>query len=272
MDYRPSTIDYQLTIVKIGGKVIDEESGLNLFLSGFAQLNDPKILVHGGGKIASDIGKKMGIEPVYHQGRRITDEPALSLVTMVYGGLVNKQIVAKLQALGTNALGLTGADGNVMPATKRPVAEIDYGFAGDLKAESINGHALKVLLESGFMPVLSPLTHNGEGSLLNTNADTIAGVVAGNLSQFFDKVQLIYCFEQPGVLADLETKSVIDHINPEKYQKLKASGVISEGMIPKMENAFDALRAGVQVVSIGHFADITHLAISEEKGTKITLQ
>lgn len=261
----------QLTIVKIGGKVIDDKSSLDTFLSDFTRLAGPKILVHGGGKIASNIGKKMGIEPLYHEGRRITDRSTLDLVTMVYGGLLNKQIVAKLQALGTNAVGLTGADGNVMPATKRPVKEVDYGFAGDIEAESVNGQALQVMLDSGFVPVLCPLTHDSRGSLLNTNADTIARVVAGSLSQLFDGVQLVYCFEQPGVLGDLETKSVINHIDREKYQRLKTSGVISEGMIPKMDNAFNALEAGVKVVRIGHFADIVPLAASADKGTKITL-
>ena len=164
----------RLTIVKIGGKVIDDETSLDSFLQDFARLNGPKILVHGGGKIASDLGKKMGIEPVYHEGRRITDLPTLDLVTMVYGGLVNKKIVAKLQSLGENALGLTGADGNLLPAHKRPVRDIDYGYAGDIEANEVNGPAIASLLDAGFTLVLSALTHDQQGHMLNTNADTIA--------------------------------------------------------------------------------------------------
>ena len=261
------------TIVKIGGKVIDDETSLDSFLQDFARLNGPKILVHGGGKIASDLGKKMGIEPVYHEGRRITDLPTLDLVTMVYGGLVNKKIVAKLQSLGENALGLTGADGNLLPAHKRPVRDIDYGYAGDIEANEVNGPAIASLLDAGFTLVLSALTHDQQGHMLNTNADTIASVVAGGLSMQtnYEVDSLVYCFEQPGVLEDFETKKVIGHIDLAKYQSLKNQGVISEGMIPKMDNAFNALKVGVKEVKIGHFSDIATMVLADGKGTKITM-
>jgi len=260
----------KLTIVKIGGKVIDDEASLDQFLTDFASLAGPKILVHGGGKIASDIGQKLGIEPVYLEGRRITDQTTLDLVTMVYGGLVNKKMVAKLQSINQNALGLTGADGNVLLAKKRPVKEIDFGFAGDVNRDSVNIVALMKLLEAEFIPVLCALTHDGQGNILNTNADTIASILAAGLSKPFEAVELVYCFEQPGVLSDFVAKTVIPHINQEKYTELKNSGIINEGMIPKMENAFGALEAGVDAVKIGHFSDIATLASGTAIGTKIT--
>lgn len=264
----------QLTIVKIGGKVIDDEVSLDAFLKDFAQLMGPKILVHGGGKIASAIGQKLGIEAIYHEGRRITDLETLDLVTMVYGGLVNKKIVAKLQALNQNAIGLTGADGNILPAQKRPVQEIDFGYAGDIYADEVNVASIVKLLDAGFTPVLCALTHDQKGHMLNTNADTIASVVAGALCMKtnYQVSKLVYCFEQPGVLEDFATKKVIDHINLMKYQSLKSQGIINEGMIPKMHNAFDALKGGATQVKIGHFSDIMALVSSDNCGTKITLE
>ncbi len=230
----------ELTIVKIGGKVIDDEASLEQFLIDYGSFHGQTILVHGGGKIASDIGEKMGIEPVYHEGRRITDKATLDLVTMVYGGLINKKIVATIQTLGINAIGLTGADGNVLKANKRPVKEIDYGFAGDVSVDSVNTVALNKLLNAGFSPVMCTLTHDGNGSILNTNADTIASILAAALSKSYDVVELVYCFEQPGVLEDLESKKVIPHIEEAKYITLKAQGEINEGMLHIMDTALDA--------------------------------
>lgn len=260
----------QLTIVKIGGKVIDDPTTLAHFLDDFSAVAGPKLLVHGGGKIASDLGKKMGIEPKYIEGRRITDAPTLDLVTMVYGGLINKQMVAALQSRDQNAIGLTGADGNVLPAKKRPVKEIDYGFAGDIKASDVNTEVLQGLVAQGLTPVFCALTHDQQGSMLNTNADTIACVLASALATKF-QVSLVYCFEQPGVLSDFENKTVIPDIQPRAYESLKAEGIINEGMIPKLDNAFAALQAGTKEVRIGHFADLQELIGKGKKGTKITL-
>ena len=258
-----------LTVVKIGGNIIDDENKLASFLKDFAQLEGFKILVHGGGKIASGIGEKLGIVPNYVNGRRITDEQTLSLVTMVYGGLINKNIVADLQAYGCNAIGLTGADGGILPAVKRPVKDIDYGFVGDVTSDHIKGDLLKKLLHSGFTPVFAPLTYDGEGGLLNTNADTIAQEIAQAMSQYMS-VQLIYCFEKKGVLIDPEDDTtVITGIIAKDFEELKDQGIISGGMIPKLENAFTAINRGVGKVIIGHADDLAAL-ISGNSGTCIS--
>lgn len=259
-----------ITIVKIGGKVIDDAQALAAFLTDFAAIEGYKILVHGGGKIASDFGKRLGIEPNYVEGRRITDAETLELVTMVYGGLVNKNIVAKLQARGENAIGLTGADANILRAEKRPVGEVDYGYVGDVSEAWLSVDQTCRLLKSGLTPIMCPLTHDGNGNLLNTNADTIARVFSAGLSRVFD-VTLVYCFEQKGVLSDFENQVVIPEINADSYQKLKSEGVINEGMIPKMDNAFDALSAGLDKVIIGHFSEVGDLARGNGTGTIITL-
>lgn len=245
----------KLTIVKIGGNVIDDPKSLDQFLTDFAQRKAPTILVHGGGKIATEIGNKLGIEAKMVDGRRITDAETLDLVTMVYGGLTNKKIVAQLQAKGFNAIGLTGADGNAILAKKRPVKQIDYGFVGDITSESVNTSFLKSLLNQGVNPVFCALTHNGKGHMLNTNADTIASVLAVAMSGDFE-VELSYCFEQPGVLSDFEKKTVIPILEPENYQAYKALSIINSGMIPKLDNAFDALKAGVNSVRIIQFSDL----------------
>lgn len=249
----------QLTVVKIGGNIIDDEKQLASFLRSFAAIEGYKILVHGGGKIATEIGKKLGIEAKYINGRRITDAATLELVTMVYAGSINKKIVAVLQASGCNAIGLTGADANTIPADKRPVGEVDYGFVGDIKAGQVNAGILKTFLENGLMPVFAPLTHDGAGTILNTNADTIAQEIAKSMSGLMN-VQLIYCFEKKGVLLDPANEdSVIDQIDEAGFEDLKTKGIISDGMIPKLENALAAIGKGVKKVVIGHAVDFDKL-------------
>ena len=259
-----------INIVKIGGNIIDDEIKLNQFLQDFAQLSGPKILIHGGGKIATEVAKGLGIEARLVDGRRITDAEMLKVVTMVYGGLVNKNIVAKLQAFNCNAIGLTGADANIIPAQKRPVKTIDYGFVGDITAEKVQGQNIQLLLDNGFVPVIAPLTHDGHGHLLNTNADTIASTVAVALAQFF-ATNLTYCFEKKGVLASIEDEnSVIPQITQESYQTLKQDGIIVQGMIPKLDNAFEAIKAGVKSVFICHADDILSVLEKKEKaGTEL---
>jgi acetylglutamate kinase len=260
-------------IIKIGGNVLDNPERLQRFLIDFAQLPGPKLLVHGGGKIASTIGLQLGIQPQYVEGRRLTDAETLRLVTMVYAGLINKNVVAQLQALGCNAIGMTGADANAIPASKRPVKTIDYGFAGDIAGpETINATAIRALLDAGLTPVFAPLTHDGQGSLLNTNADTIASVLATALAPHY-QVKLVYCFEKKGVLSDAnDDNAVISHIDDKKYKDLKDTGIVTDGMIPKLDNAFAALRQGVSAVLIGEAEALSSLADSGTfSGTSITL-
>ncbi|MBK5279028.1 MAG: acetylglutamate kinase [Bacteroidia bacterium] len=260
----------KLYIIKIGGNVLDEEKSLKEFLKNFSSIHEPKILIHGGGKIATKFGDRLGIESKYIKGRRVTDEPTLDLVTMVYGGLVNKQIVAQLQSLGCNAMGLTGADGNLIKATKRPAGEVDYGFAGDINVESVNSTLLYFLLKQNVIPVFAPLTH-ANGSMLNTNADTIASVLAISLSKHFD-VRLIMCFEKPGVLEDVNNPaSVIRQLNKESYESLLAKGSFHDGILPKLENAFAAIQSGVKEVLIGEHTHLLANTSYDTKGTLITL-
>lgn len=240
----------ELTIIKIGGKVVDDEALLISVLKDFAAIPGHKILVHGGGKIASRTSEQLGITPHMVEGRRVTDAETLKVVTMVYGGLVNKNIVAQLQAIRCNAIGLTGADANIITAEKRAVAKVDYGLVGDVLADQLNGEIIQSFLEQGLIPVFAPITHDGKGQLLNTNADTIASSLAVSLAAFF-KVQLVYCFEKKGVLADPENEdAVIPVINSEKYTTLVEDGTVSAGMLPKLENAFAALKNGVESVII----------------------
>ncbi|WP_299822116.1 acetylglutamate kinase [uncultured Pontibacter sp.] len=264
-----------MIIVKIGGNILDNPERLRRFLVDFSKLQGPKLLVHGGGKIASAIGQRLGITPVMVEGRRVTDAETLELVTMVYGGLVNKQVVAQLQAVGCNAIGMTGADANAILATKRPVREVDYGFAGDVAGkESINITAIVAILQAGLTPVFAPLTHDGNGSLLNTNADTIASVLATALATKH-KVTLVYCFEKKGVLANADDDdSVIAHINPEKYKELKEEGVVTAGMVPKLDNAFAALHQGVSDVLIGEAEALLSIKETDKPyaGTTISLE
>jgi acetylglutamate kinase len=248
--------------------VLDDASALNIFLKDFASVRGPKILIHGGGKIAAKIGDQLGIESTYFKGRRITDSETLDLVTMVYGGLVNKQIVATLQHLGCNALGVTGADGNMIIAVKRPVKDMDYGFVGDIKPEGVNTALLHFLLKQNTTPVFAPLTH-ADGKMLNTNADTIASVLAVALSKHFD-VRLIFCFEKKGVLADVNNDtSVIHQLSKKLYEDYLTNGTFVNGILPKLENAFSAIDAGVKEVLIGDATDLIQNIGQSTKGTLI---
>lgn len=252
----------KLTVIKVGGKVVEEEATLRRLLDDFALIEGCKVLVHGGGRSATRLASQLGIESKMVNGRRITDEAMLQVVTMVYGGLVNKHIVAGLQARGVNALGLTGADMDVIRSIKRPVKEVDYGFVGDV--EQVNATSLSDLIHKGVVPVMAPLTHDGAGNMLNTNADTIAGETAKALADFFD-VTLIYCFEKKGVLRDeQDDDSVIPQLTLAQFQQLVADGVIQGGMIPKLENAFQALSEGVAEVVITLAS-----AIGQQGGTRI---
>ena len=252
----------KLTIVKVGGKIVEEADTLSQLLADFSAIPGYKLLVHGGGRSATKIAAQLGIESKMVDGRRITDAETLKVVTMVYGGLVNKNIVAGLQAKGVNAVGLTGADMNVIRSVKRPVKEIDYGYVGDVK--HVDAEVLVSLISRGVVPVMAPLTHDGEGNMLNTNADTIAGETAKALSGQFD-VTLVYCFEKKGVLRDEnDDESVIPQITPEEFKQYVAEGVIQGGMIPKLENSFEALNAGVTEVVITLAS-----AINSDGGTRI---
>lgn len=259
----------KLFVVKIGGNVLDNDSALESFLKDFASVDERKILIHGGGKIATRLGDKLGIESKYINGRRITDSPTMDLVTMVYGGLVNKKIVSALQNLRCNAFGVTGADGNLIRATKRPVKEIDYGFVGDIQPDGVNRNLLTLLLDEAVVPVFAPLTHAG-GTMLNTNADTIASVLSIALSDRFD-VRLIYCFEKKGVLEDVENPlSVIHHLTRSSYEVLLEKKAIADGILPKLENAYAAIHAGVKEVLIGEATDLLLNTGKTTEGTLIT--
>lgn len=252
----------KLTLVKVGGKIVEEEETLKDLLRDFSRIEGFKVLVHGGGRSATKLSERLGIESRMVNGRRVTDAETLRVVTMVYGGLVNKNIVAGLQALGVNALGLTGADMNIIRSEKRPVAEVDYGFVGDVK--EVNAGLLAMLIREGIVPVLAPLTHDGEGHILNTNADTIAGETAKALAGHFD-VSLVFCFEKKGVLRDEnDDESVIPSLSRAEFCRLVEEGVIQGGMIPKLENAFQAVDAGVKEVIITQASEI-----SGGKGTRV---
>ena len=238
----------KLTVIKVGGKIVEEEATLNQLLQDFSAIEGYKVLVHGGGRSATKLAAQLGIESKMVNGRRITDAETLKVVTMVYGGLVNKNIVAGLQAKGVNAIGLTGADMNVIRSVKRPVKDVDYGFVGDV--EKVNAELLGNLIRQGVVPVMAPLTHDGKGSMLNTNADTIAGETAKALAELFD-VTLVFCFEKKGVLSNADDdESVIPVITPELFKEYVDKGIIQGGMIPKLENSFSAIDAGVSQVVI----------------------
>ena len=254
----------KLALIKVGGKIVEEPASLQRLLSDFAAIEGPKVLVHGGGRSATKLAATMGIETQMVNGRRITDAEMLKVVTMVYGGLVNKNIVAGLQAQGINAVGLTGADMNVILSDKRPVKDIDYGFVGDV--EEVQPDVLADLIDQNIVPVVAPITHDGHGLLLNTNADTIAGEVAKALATRFD-VQLIFCFEKKGVLSDPDDEdSVIKTITPAEYEQYKSEGIIQGGMIPKLDNAFNALHCGVREVVITKASELLR-----SSGTRISL-
>lgn len=248
-----------LYVVKIGGNVIDNPEACSRFLNAFAKLSGIKILVHGGGKVATQIAARLQIETQMVDGRRITDKPMLDVVTMVYGGLVNKNLVASLQAVRCNAIGLTGADGGIIRSVKRPVKTIDYGFVGDI--EEVNAAQVNALLNSNLVPVIAPLTYSSDGLLLNTNADTMASAMAVAMAKSYD-VNLIYCFEKKGVLSDPEDDdSVIRSLTPDEYAGHKESGAINKGMIPKLDNAFAALQEGVKKVTICHADELGEAAV-----------
>lgn len=255
----------KLTVVKIGGKVINDETALDEFLKKLAKVQGDKILVHGGGNIASEWQRKLGIEPKMIEGRRITDKEAIEIVSMIFSGL-NKKIVAKLQGLDIQSIGLSGADLNLIRAHKRMNIVVDYGYVGDI--EKVNGEIINELINLNALPVICALTHDNQGQLLNTNADTIAAHIATAMSEWY-AVDLVYCFEQPGVLSDFENKTVIPWIKAKEYEGLKKSGVISDGMIPKIDNAFDAIKAGVDHVKICHFDAIDTLQGDSYPGTTL---
>lgn len=252
----------RLTIIKVGGKVVEDTHQLNLLLDQFNRFSGNKILVHGGGNTATEIAGKLGIETEMIDGRRITSKSMLDVVTMVYGGLVNKKIVAGLQARGCNAIGLTGADLNLISAVKRPVGDIDYGFVGDVN--DVNSRELRLVLNENVVPVVAPLTHDGKGNLLNTNADTIAAELAIELSSYYSTF-LFYCFDKPGVLLDAgDDSSIIYELQAEQFNDYKQKGIISTGMLPKLENGFRAKRNGVKEALITNTENL-----SSGRGTRL---
>ncbi len=241
-----------INVVKIGGNVIDNPDALRRFIADFAQLPAPKILIHGGGKLATRLGEQLGIQAQMIDGRRVTDRRTLDIVTMVYAGLINKNIVALLQSVGCNAAGLCGADAGVVPATRRPPEPIDFGFVGDIDAGRIRAGFIRTLLAEGITPVFCAITHDGKGTLLNSNADSVAAAVAIAASTIAP-TELIFCFEKLGVLRDVDDpQSLIAEIRPDSYAALRAEGVINKGMIPKIDNAFRAVEQGVASVTIKH--------------------
>lgn len=259
----------KLLIIKIGGNVIDDEEELKKFIVKFSLLPQKKILIHGGGKRATKLAEKLNIPQQMVEGRRITDAETLKLVTMVYAGEINKTIVAQLQANDCNAVGLSGTDGNIIAAHKRINAALDYGFAGDV--DSVQIYLLQTLLVAGFTVVIAPITHNTKGQLLNTNADSVAQEVAKAFSKDYD-VHLIYCFEKEGVLINVnDNQSSIQHLNFSEYKRLKQEKIIYAGMIPKLENAFKALTAGVNKISLGKALQLEELVLGNA-GTTITYE
>jgi acetylglutamate kinase len=261
----------RILIIKIGGNVIDEEPALERFLSDFAQLDHPKILVHGGGKKATTLCRQLGIEPVMIDGRRVTDRPTLDVVTMVYAGLINKTIVAKLQAYHCNALGISGADGNAIESHKRMNTSVDYGFAGDI--DQVNASLLLNLLKQDMTPVIAPVTHDRKGMLLNTNADTIAAEVAMRLAEFFN-VSLIFCFEKKGLLKNMDDESSVMHdVRQHEIHQLVEKQIITGGMLPKIQNINKALDKSVEKVILCHASELLSIVDGNAKfGTIFTKQ
>ncbi len=258
----------KVSVIKIGGNVIDDEERLHSFLQLLAKTPGKKVLIHGGGKLATALAEQMGVPQKMIEGRRITDVSTIKIVTMMYAGYINKNIVARLQALGCNALGLTGADANCITAQKRPLINgIDYGFVGDVQPNQ-DGSIWSNFIDLNLLPVIAPLTHDGKGQLLNTNADTIAQEIACMLSQYYS-VELMYLFEKNGVLMDVsDERSVIPDINLKLFAELKEQNVIAAGMIPKLDNAFEAIKRGVSTVRIGRAEDLQEVRIGKS-GTRI---
>ena len=251
-----------IQVIKIGGGVLENEAQRDAFLRQFAAIEGPKVLVHGGGRLATTMAERLGVETQMIDGRRVTDKETLDIVTMVYGGLVNKQVVAQLQTMGVNAIGMTGVDGGWMKSIKRPIKNgIDYGYVGDVI--EVNGAHLRTLLDNGLTPVIAPITFSADGLLLNTNADTVASQTAISLAP---DVQLTFCFEKAGVLRDADDESsLIPRITHESYKQLLADGIVSGGMIPKIDNAFAAIEHGVQSVRITHANNLQGGTIIEER-------
>ena len=246
-----------ITVVKIGGNIVDNPEALARFVDAFSRLEGKKILIHGGGKEATRLSGRLGIETTMIDGRRVTDRATLDICTMVYAGLVNKRIVSMLQAAGVDAIGLSGADADIIRATRRPAAPVDYGFVGDIALDGVNSETLGRLLDAGLTPVFCAITHDGAGTLLNCNADTIASAVAIAAANIAP-TDLVYCFEQPGVMEDIDRPdSLIPHITPATYADLRARGVVNKGMLPKLDNAFRAIALGVASVQIKHAANLT---------------
>lgn len=259
----------KLSVFKIGGKIVENNEQLSTFLKAFSKLKGYKILIHGGGKWVSEMCQKLGIEVNMVDGRRITDAETLEVVKMMLAGVANKNVVSKLQGYHCNAIGMTGADGNTIQAEKRPLKNgIDYGYVGDVK--KVDHQVIQKLIQAGLVPVFASMTHDGFGNLFNTNADTIASSVAVGMSHNFD-VELNYCFELNGVLENIDDpESIISEINPVNYNEFKSNGTINSGMIPKIDNAFDALKAGVKAIRIMNALQIVKLAEgNREVGTLI---
>ena len=246
-----------INIVKIGGNVIDNPEALSAFLNEFSKLRGMKALVHGGGKEATRLSAAMDIETVMIDGRRVTDRQTLDVVTMVYAGLINKRVVSGLQAIGTDAIGLTGADGDIIRATRRPANPIDYGFVGDINPADVDDRFLETIMSSGKVPVFCAIMHDGHGTLLNCNADSVAAAVAIAASRI-GPTRLTYCFEKPGVMADInDDSSVIPLVTAESFEELKESGVVAAGMLPKITNALESAARGVNEVRICRAEDLT---------------
>ncbi|MBS1634449.1 MAG: acetylglutamate kinase [Bacteroidetes bacterium] len=260
-----------IKVVKIGGHVIDDEAALHEFLVSFCAIPGPKILVHGGGKLTDRLASLLGVEQKVIEGRRMTDAPTLDIAVMVYAGLINKRIVALLQKLGCQAAGFSGADGGLLCASRRVAEPVDYGYVGDVKPGAVNTKFLNAQLQSGVTPVICAITHNGEGQLLNTNADSIASVIAIALRPHF-KVDLFYCFEKPGVMLNPDNEnSCIRELSETDYRRLKSEGVLYGGMLPKLDNAFRALASGSQEVCICGAASLQS-ALSGRAGTKLKVE
>lgn len=258
-----------IKIIKVGGNIIDNPTKLKSFLKDFALLDGQKILIHGGGKLATDLCVTLGIESKMVDGKRITDSETLKVVTMVYAGLINKNIVAKLQAFGCNAIGLSGADMNIIQAKKRVDTKIDWGFVGDITPNTLKAEKFEFFLQNQITPIFSAITHDGEGNLLNTNADTIASVIASTLANAGHKVSLVYTFEKKGVLVDVNDNStIIKKITFGSFNELKEKKIVHSGMIPKLENAFKSIAEGVQEVKICMAEDLHDF---ENAGTTISL-
>lgn len=259
----------KLHVIKIGGNIIDDSKLLDQFLIDFSNIQDPKILVHGGGKTATAMAERLGIVQHFSEGRRITDPSTLEVAVMVYAGLINKQLVARLHSFNQNAAGFCGADLNLIQSVKRPVVTADFGWVGDVVENGVNTPMFKMLLENGIVPVLCAITHDHEGNLLNTNADTLASKVAVALSSLY-KITLTYCFEKKGVLLNLnDNESYYKQLTPKEYLKLKKEGTIHNGMIPKLDNAFEALTKGIKAVNICHGRHINSIQQNNLTGTQL---